>query len=49
MGIIICRLPQGRTKKYGCPYCGFESDNLDDFAVGMCWSCVYAPEVGSDA
>jgi hypothetical protein len=40
-GIWICRTPYNKeTGQYSCPYCEFTSDNVEDFAIGMCWDCV---------
>lgn len=43
-GIIICGIDKGTTHAYKCPYCDFESDDLENFATSMCWECVYKPE-----
>lgn len=48
MGIIICGLNPGTEKKHACPFCGFESDDIEDFATGMCWDCVYSWEDEED-
>ena len=42
--IYICGIAKGTTHAYKCPYCDFESDDLEDFATSMCWDCVYRPE-----
>jgi hypothetical protein len=44
VNVIICGIGRGKEKEYACPVCGMESDDLDDFATSMCWSCVYPPE-----
>jgi hypothetical protein len=38
--MIICGIDPGKTRKYGCR-CGFESDDIDDFATSCCWECVF--------
>ncbi len=44
MSVIICGLAPGTVKKYRCPFCDYESDDIDNFATAMCWNCVYAEE-----
>lgn len=39
--VIVCGIPKHTSGKYYCPYCSFESDDIDQFAVGMCWNCMY--------
>lgn len=39
MSFIICGPAQGKIKKYACICCHVESDNIEDFAVSMCWEC----------
>ena len=39
--MIICGIPKNAEGLYYCPCCGFISENLDNFAIGMCWDCVY--------
>jgi hypothetical protein len=38
--IIVCGVSTGAKKKFSCPCCHWESDNIDSFATGMCWPCV---------
>lgn len=45
MSIIICGPAKGKEKQYRCPVCGFEDDNAENFAVGMCWNCVYPENI----
>ena len=41
--MILCGVPKGDKARYRCPYCGFQSDDIEDFAVSMCWSCAFEP------
>lgn len=34
-------IPKDLSGRYYCPYCKFNSNSIEDFAVGMCWYCVY--------
>lgn len=42
--VIICGTPKNEDGKYYCPYCGFESADLEKFAIGMCWDCLLGNE-----
>jgi hypothetical protein len=44
LSVIVCGLPRTEDGKYNCKYCGFTSDDIEDFATSMCWSCVYSEE-----
>jgi protein-arginine kinase activator protein McsA len=44
MTIIICGLPKTEEEAYRCPYCGFTSFDIEQFAVSMCWECVFPIE-----
>lgn len=44
-GIIVCGIQQGFEHNYRCPYCGHESDDLEDFAISMCWDCIWENKV----
>jgi hypothetical protein len=39
--IFFCGLPVNTRGAYYCPYCLYESYNLEEFATGMCWYCVW--------
>lgn len=41
MSIIICGIPKNEAGNYYCPDCGFTSGDIEDFAISMCWDCVY--------
>jgi hypothetical protein len=40
VSITVCGTPFN-DGIYTCPLCHYSSDNIEDFAVGMCWNCVY--------
>lgn len=41
MSIIVCGVAKGKSKHYECGCCGFESDDLEQFAIWCCWACVF--------
>ena len=43
MSIIICGIGKD-GEDYVCPYCGYKSKDIENFATSMCWTCVFAPE-----
>lgn len=48
MSVVLCSSPEKITGEDGsgwyCRYCKFVSGNIEDFAIGMCWNCVYNEE-----
>ncbi len=36
-----CGLSTGKTKRYLCTCCGFESDDIEQFATVYCWECAF--------
>lgn len=42
--IRVCSTPKNDAGEYSCPYCGYTSEDIENFAVGMCWDCVFSPE-----
>lgn len=44
MSITFCGVPVGHDGKYICPLCGYSSANIENFAVGMCWNCVFTED-----
>ena len=54
MDIRACGV-QSEGEAYRCGLCGFTSDDLEDFATVMCWSCVmgggggFVPAAGKGA
>lgn len=44
MSIIVCGPGKGTEKKYSCICCGWETDDIEQMAVSMCWDCVYGKE-----
>lgn len=41
MSYIICGLPKNDEGLFYCPFCGFSSDNIEEFATTMCWNCIF--------
>ena len=41
--IIVCGVGT-QDGKYRCRYCGFTSNDLEDFATVMCWTCALGPD-----
>lgn len=39
--VFICGPGKGVEKKYACICCGWETDDIEQIAVNMCWDCVY--------
>jgi hypothetical protein len=39
--LIICGLPKKQDGTFYCPYCNFESEEIEDFATSMCWDCAF--------
>jgi hypothetical protein len=48
-GIIICGPAKGEDKKYKCICCGWETDDLEQIAVNMCWDCVFGYRAGCES
>jgi len=46
MNVIICGLGKGKVKKYSCICCGWETDDIEEMAVSMCWDCVCGTKKG---
>jgi hypothetical protein len=44
VSFIICGVPKNEEGKYFCPYCNFESDDIEQFAISMCWDCAFPTE-----
>ena len=42
MSAIMCALPKKLSGEYYCPGCFFSSYKIDDFAISMCWDCVFS-------
>jgi len=42
--INICGIPKKQDDIYYCPYCNFESDDIEDFATSMCWDCAFSED-----
>ena len=40
----LCGIPKTEDGRFYCPSCDFVSDEIEDFAVGMCWNCMYEEE-----
>lgn len=45
INVIACGVDQGTEKKYRCPCCGMESDDIERFATSSCWACAFAMNV----
>lgn len=41
INIISCGPDKGIEKLYKCIACDFESDDLENFGVSMCWECIF--------
>lgn len=41
MSIIVCSGPERDGDAYRCPCCGFESPDINDFAMATCWPCAF--------
>lgn len=39
--MIICGIPRNQEGMYYCPYCDFVSDDIEQFAISMCWDCAF--------
>jgi hypothetical protein len=43
--VILCGgISRGEDRLYHCPFCSFKSDDIEQFAIGMCWNCVYSED-----
>lgn len=42
--VIICGVPKKQDGTFYCPYCSFESEEIEDFATSMCWDCALADD-----
>jgi hypothetical protein len=38
--VMICGVDTGRSRKFSCPCCHWESDDAESFATSMCWPCI---------
>lgn len=45
IGITVCGVPKDVNGEYYCPYCTYRSFSIEDFAVGMCWDCVFRDDI----
>lgn len=44
MSVIVCGTPKNEYGQFYCPICGFKDKNLEMFAIGMCWNCVFSED-----
>jgi hypothetical protein len=43
-GLYVCGVPKTEDGRFYCPYCDFVSADIEQFATGMCWDCVFQEE-----
>lgn len=39
--VFVCGVATGHDKRFRCPCCGIESDDIDAFATSACWPCAF--------
>lgn len=44
-GVIVCGIPKNEQGQYYCPYCDYKSDDIENFAIAMCWDCVFRNDI----